>query len=567
MALEHQTIKDCITCRRSAGSAATFTSAEFESFTRDVAARIIQHHWRAHRRGQQSMSAAAPHSADSGQLPETALRECSATALPSSKPADASNISAGLEHAARCSSPALSDGMQMERLHFVEQQSAGPFSQSALPLPASPGADEAMPDGATRPQIVLISEDASQPLPAAEGALLDSTAIAAKPIQQPRAVLHNSSHTADNGQALPDDVRVSAADVIKPDARSEAQRNEMPGSSADTHDQTFQGNGACRSHQEASLSGASQPAAAAAKGQDHDALILKTLAGPSFSDSGSSSQQAADRGILDSLPLTETSGEEGKALPQQAADSATGPHRTEPRSSRFARPSNKNSAASCTSDAGLSITSEIVAQIMQEQAGSVLLTQSLDACISGKDALQQEGWRAPKAKKRPPKADSSPGRNTLRKRSPRQQLPTSHVTDAPSSPGHVDPPRKRQNRFDTAPPITSFQEEVWPMRQPGQAAGPLQPAFVDGLVPPGPHLGMQYQPQMGAAQFTPAQSGLAQPVQPSAQQPLEGLKAQPPTSGATVTAAPAAAAGSANTGPNDKMKDIMSFLDAVEAQV
>ncbi|KAK9854810.1 hypothetical protein WJX84_005247 [Apatococcus fuscideae] len=186
-----------------------------------------------------------------------------------------------------------------------------------------------------------------------------------------------------------------------------------------------------------------------------------------------------------------------------AADSATGPHRTEPRSSRFARPSNKNSAASCTSDAGLSITSEIVAQIMQEQAGSVLLTQSLDACISGKDALQQEGWRAPKAKKRPPKADSSPGRNTLRKRSPRQQLPTSHVTDAPSSPGHVDPPRKRQNRFDTAPPITSFQEEVWPMRQPG----------------------------------------------------------------ATVTAAPAAAAGSANTGPNDKMKDIMSFLDAVEAQI
>lgn len=245
----------------------------------------------------------------------------------------------------------------------------------------------------------------------------------------------------------------------------------------------------------------------------------------------------------------------------------------------FARASNPDSMASQTSDAGQSITSSIVASIMQGQAdGKLLSTASIESSVSGRTALQQEGWRAPRAHRRAPR-DRVPlaSPRLIRKQSLQHRAIPADVKGVIDCPEHTLQPRKRQHRRETqAPPPVSLQGEGWQLH--GQSAH-----HIDAPIPPSSDAALD----IGTADTMSGNAELAAGGQPSASIPaaaataLAGTDLQsaapripplaPAVAPATVQPMPAAAATAAaapvNTGQKDKMKDIMAFLDVVEAQV
>ncbi|KAK9859376.1 hypothetical protein WJX84_000657 [Apatococcus fuscideae] len=336
----------------------------------------------------------------------------------------------------------------------------------------------------------------------------------------------------------------------------------------------------------ATLLGSKLPEQAAAK--DHSQQHASHLQDTTITSTAIGSREPGEDADLPTQlsPFQLEAGTTAAISPDQQADGQ--PARGD--SASFNRASNPDSMVSYTSDAEQSITSSIVAHIMQgQQDGRLLSTASIESSVSGRTALQQEGWRAPKHHRRAPK-DKVPltSPRLIRKQSLQHRSVPTELAASVELPDHTLHPKKRQHRREARPlPPPSLQNEGWHRREDIAVAEPAvasgHPAS-DGSL----HLGSagakpdKSGPNLAASSSPQPSAALPQSLSPipavmasfSAGQTLAlpatsavPLEVPGDTAKVLPTAIPSAAAAPVSTGQNDKMKDIMAFLDVVEAQI
>ena len=551
------------------GSAATYTSAEFENFTRDVAARIIQHYWRkCHAAGPSPTSAEDVQVQSAGNLQGThgiATKNTLVPAVSSERGVSVAGAIVGKQQVSSCSNPA----------HIVPHQPA--HNQRRVGMDADSLQQSAMKalstgDGPQSGQNVIGDLNSADPA----GSDDQSPAVPAlchqtHPGLVPDLSQGGSSTSPHKAAANTIPEGIGGADSHPRDPH----RRSLPHSTAAGLQET---------PPLAPLKALSLEHKERGATTDHDQQdesCLQGTVGPTTATESCQPGQDADSSVHES-PFQLKAGPVASYKPElepisQAAQSDN---------SFFNRASNPDSMVSHTSDAGQSITSSIVANIMQGQVdGRLLSTASIDSSVSGRTALQQEGWRARKYHRRAQK-DKVPltSPHLIRKQSSPHRPVITDVAGSVNSPDSTLHPNKRQHRQEARHvPTPSLQNEGWHVlgrsANPEQAAAPSQAttdgrsevanagAMPDAFQPSETSsLSAAWPPAIMAAVPQSASDGQVPPSSPTRMPPQEILPAPASTLPWASAAAPPPPPP-VSAGQNDKMKDIMAFLDVVEAQV
>ncbi len=645
---------DHCSSRQSTGSGITFTSAEFEHFTRDVAARIIQHHWRMRLAKMESLSTLSPaplgadHQHDTQQqilaranAPESeTLQQRLGDNYNGASSSKQQTVQPDFQHLSPAHQPAAS----LNVLQLSVQSEVPPDRPAAkLSEPIAQDPENAPPVGLDAGKGSMKSFAASSGTASAQG--LAST----MPLDHPRSadrMLHSgnalpenqlplleghaaqsngtssvqSSHFSDStpsqAATFNHSAEALAASLDKPrplvllplgmpktlqlsEAATGGPRR-VPRPDARYH-QTQAESQTAKSAEPPYDSGVQASAEATTQTLRHMPIPQGAQAGLQSTAASSDSVNQVSQPDSHAIPL------DRNPDVQQENRSAAGS------SLLLKRTSHAESNTSGASDTGQSISSSIAAQLIPEQRGSLMLSHpALDSHVPGRIALQQEGWRAPKSSKRTHRGgagSSHPSQKATASRLSDENIrrsdgkpPLQHgrrPAEGPADksmhqevggskdlrPNGAAYPRKRQHRVESrASPVPTLHNEGWHADgasvSSGQAAGLLQPSRL-GQSSPGLPISVVHVPHdpardIGAAgTSSEGQHESRQAAQADAEDSMDrnglaeipaGPSPQGPA-GVRGNMAPDAAAGPNTGGQNDKMKDIMSFLDAVEAQV
>ncbi|KAK9838070.1 hypothetical protein WJX74_011122 [Apatococcus lobatus] len=556
--------------RQSTGSAATYTSAEFESFTRDVAARIIQHYWRKNH----AASASGAHARDAhGQLAGSSqgrISESTPDSAVSFENQSMAGVNTAVQQESGCGSPGASSVHQSVQHQPGAQADAQGLHQAVLQTSSGE-------DGLHIGQHVIGDVGDAETTGSAD------TCTSAVPASLPVKTSEMLRDLDARGSAAPVH-STHATSKCQDDCVTDAPLHDLPHSNLP--DRMPGGSQERPPFVPATLLGSKLPEQAAAK--DHSQQHASHLQDTTITSTAIGSREPGEDADLPTQlsPFQLEAGTTAAISPDQQADGQ--PARGD--SASFNRASNPDSMVSYTSDAEQSITSSIVAHIMQgQQDGRLLSTASIESSVSGRTALQQEGWRAPKHHRRAPK-DKVPltSPRLIRKQSLQHRSVPTELAASVELPDHTLHPKKRQHRREARPlPPPSLQNEGWHRREDIAVAEPAvasgHPAS-DGSL----HLGSagakpdKSGPNLAASSSPQPSAALPQSLSPipavmasfSAGQTLAlpatsavPLEVPGDTAKVLPTAIPSAAAAPVSTGQNDKMKDIMAFLDVVEAQI